>query len=200
MSEGCIFCRIVAGELPSAKVYEDEDTLAFMDIGPVTKGHTLVIPKQHCDPITGAPAQVLQKLILTVQKVAAAHLDGLHADGVNVTQANGKIAGQIVPHLHFHIIPRYENRPDSRNWIPGEYASPEEMHQLAATIADAIGQGREGPEGAGVGDHALVAVENGAVSTKVTEKPPVVPVDAVLKPERHDRLGEVLVEEIPKFL
>ncbi len=138
MNTDCVFCKVAAGKLPSAKVYEDADTVAFMDIGPVAKGHTLVVPKQHCDPITGVPPALLQKLILVVQKVAKAQLEGLGADGLNITQANGKIAGQVIPHMHFHVIPRFERDGKDRNWTPGKYESNEEMRQYAAKISKAI--------------------------------------------------------------
>jgi len=134
----CIFCKIIAGKLPSTKVYEDADTVAFMDIGPVVKGHTLVVPKTHCDPITNAPADVLQKTILVVQKIARAQFKGLGAAAVNVTQANGALAGQIVPHLHFHVIPRFEIDGQARNWLPGKYDSPDEMNAFADRIRKAL--------------------------------------------------------------
>lgn len=140
MEHECIFCKIVAGELPATKVYEDEDTLAFMDIGPVVKGHTLVIPKKHFDPITETPPEVLGKLIAVVQKIAQAQYDGLGADGINVTQANGKTAGQIVPHIHFHVIPRFEDDKHSWNWIPGKYDSTEEMNDKAESIRKGMNQ------------------------------------------------------------
>ncbi|MBN2301747.1 MAG: HIT family protein, partial [Lentisphaerae bacterium] len=97
----CIFCKIVAGDVPCCKVYENDNVLAFLDIAPVTKGHTLVIPKMHCNPIMDTPADVLQQVILVVQKIARAQIKSLGASGINVTQANGEIAGQIVPHIHF---------------------------------------------------------------------------------------------------
>ena len=134
----CIFCKIIAGKLPCAKVYEDADTLAFMDIGPVSKGHTLVVPKIHCDPITAAPADALQKTILTVQKVARALVKGLGAVAVTVTQANGAHAGQVVPHVNFNLIPRFEGDAQARNWLPGKYESPDEMNRVAETIRRAL--------------------------------------------------------------
>lgn len=139
MENDCIFCKIVAGECRCTKVFEDASALAFMDIGPVVKGHTLVIPKQHVDPITDTPAEVLQMLIVLVKRVACAQIAGLQADGINVTQANGRVAGQIVPHLHFHVIPRFEQDGHHWNWTPGEYASPEEMTQYASKIKGALG-------------------------------------------------------------
>jgi histidine triad (HIT) family protein len=138
MSENCVFCGIVEGAIPSTKVYEDSDTLAFMDINPVAKGHTLVIPKQHHNPITGTPPDLLQKVIVSVQKVAKGIFAGLKADGINVTQANGEIAGQIIPHVHFHVIPRFANSPHARNWIPGKYDSQDEIRQYAQRIASAM--------------------------------------------------------------
>ena len=139
MNKDCIFCRIVAGEVPCTKVYEDANTLAFMDIGPVVKGHTLVIPKEHHDPITHTPPATLQALILAVQKIAQAQFAGLRADGINVTQANGKVAGQIIPHIHFHVIPRFADDKHSWNWSPKQYDSPEEMGRYAERIRQALG-------------------------------------------------------------
>lgn len=134
----CIFCKIVAGELPSCKVYEDADTLAFMDIGPIIKGHTLVIPKKHYDPLTATPTAVLQQLIVSVQKIAQAQLAGLKTDGINIVQANGKAAGQVVPHVHFHVIPRFSDDGHSWNWTPRSYADPNEMDQVAERIRKAL--------------------------------------------------------------
>ena len=102
-----IFEKIIAREIPAAIVYEDNDTLAFMDIGPVIKGHTLVIPKTCYDPVTETPDDVLAKLIIVAKRIAAAQIKGLCADGVNIIQNSGSAAGQVVPHIHFHVIPRY---------------------------------------------------------------------------------------------
>ena len=138
MSSDCIFCKIVAGTIPSCRVYEDPDTVAFLDIGPVVKGHTLVIPREHHDPITGTPDAVLQKLIVVAKKIAQAQKDGLGADGMNVTQANGKVAGQVVPHIHFHVIPRFEQDGHHWNWNPKQYDNPEQMEQVARRIREAM--------------------------------------------------------------
>ena len=99
MPPECIFCRIVRGEIPAVRVYEDADTLAFMDIGPIVKGHVLVIPKTHHDPLTAAPPETLHAVIATVQRIAAAQMSALGAAGVNVHQANGAAAGQVVPEI-----------------------------------------------------------------------------------------------------
>ena len=136
MSNECIFCRIIAGAVPADKVYEDGDVVAFMDINPVAKGHTLVVPKAHSDPITETPDAVLAKVIAVVRKVARAHFQALKAEGVSVAQANGRAAGQEVPHLHFHVIPRVEG--SGRQWTPGKYDSPAEMNQYATRIRDVL--------------------------------------------------------------
>lgn len=138
MSSECIFCKIVSGDLPSAKVYEDAEILAFMDIGPIIKGHTLVIPKHHVNFITETPVGVLTRLLAVVQKVAQAQLTGLRADGVNVIQANGEAAGQVIPHLHFHVIPRFKTDGHKWNWAVKQYDSPEEMNEMAAKIKAAL--------------------------------------------------------------
>lgn len=134
----CIFCRIVRGELPCTKLYEDADVLSFLDIGPLVKGHALVIPKAHFDPLTAVPPDLLGTLIVVAQKIAAAQLAGLHADGVNLHQANGSCAGQVVPHVHFHVIPRFANDGHHWNWKAGRYASPEEMKQRAEALRNAL--------------------------------------------------------------
>ena len=138
MNVDCIFCKIVAGTLPSCKVYEDDATLAFMDIGPIVRGHTLVIPKKHYDPLIQTPADVLGKLIAVVQKIAAAQTRALKADGINVMQSNGKAAGQVVPHIHFHVIPRFLQDGHSWNWHPKPYADPHEIRQLAESIKQSL--------------------------------------------------------------
>ena len=138
MSADCIFCKIVAGSIPSTKVYEDADTIAFMDINPVVKGHTLVIPKKHCDQLMLMPPDLLQKVILVTQKIAHAHINGLNAIGLNIAQANGKVAGQIVPHVHFHVIPRFDIDEHERRWHPGKYDNIEEMNQFAEKIRKAV--------------------------------------------------------------
>jgi histidine triad (HIT) family protein len=140
MNSSCVFCRIVAGQLPSVRVYEDEHTLAFMDIGPVVKGHALVIPREHYDPITETPDDVLARTIAVVKAVARAQMTGLKADGVNVTQANGRVAGQEVPHLHFHVIPRFTDDHHSWNWKQKKYDTPTEIEAFACRIRSAVRQ------------------------------------------------------------
>ncbi|MFA6307580.1 MAG: HIT family protein [Patescibacteria group bacterium] len=107
--EDCIFCKIVKGELPSYKVYEDEDTLAFLDIYPTTHGHTLVIPKEHFKDMEEIPEEILQRLILTVKKIGKSLKESLAIEAYNICENNGQVAGQVVPHIHFHLIPRYKD-------------------------------------------------------------------------------------------
>lgn len=137
MNNDCIFCKIVAGELPSCKVYEDEDTLAFMDIGPVIKGHTLVVSKTHFELVMDTPLAVLQKVVAVAQKMARAQMIALKADGINIIHSSGKAAGQLVPHIHFHVIPRFSDDGHSWNWKHREYADRAEMQ----TFADKIRKG-----------------------------------------------------------
>ena len=138
MNPNCIFCKIVAGQIPATKVYEDDDVLAFMDIGPIVKGHTLVIPKEHVDPLMETPLPLLQKVIAVVQHIARAQKAGLKADGVNLHLANGAAAGQQVPHLHFHVVPRFNTDGHHWNWAAKKYDNPEEMKRLAEAIKSAM--------------------------------------------------------------
>ncbi|WP_138419772.1 HIT family protein [Aquibacillus sediminis] len=105
--DDCLFCKIAAGEIPSAKVYEDEDVYAFLDISQVTKGHTLVIPKTHAKNIYETPDDVAEKLFKQVPKLAQAIKDTYQPEGLNILNNNEEPAGQSVFHLHLHLIPRY---------------------------------------------------------------------------------------------
>ena len=134
----CIFCKIVAGEIPAIRVFEDSDVLAFMDIGPLVKGHTLVIPKAHHNLISETPDDVLAKVIAVVRRVAQAQREGLSAEGVNIHQANGSAAGQVVPHLHFHVVPRFQQDGHHWNWTPHPYADLSEAAALANRIQAAL--------------------------------------------------------------
>ena len=138
MQPDCIFCRIVAGQLPSCRIYEDESVMAFLDIAPLIKGHTLVIPKQHVDLFMDAPADIMKPLFHAVQRVARAMLHGLKADGVNIHQANGKAAGQVVPHLHVHVVPRFLNDGHAWNWHPKKYDDQTESLEMATRIKNAL--------------------------------------------------------------
>lgn len=138
MDQECVFCRIVKGELPSCRIYEDEEALAFMDIAPIIKGHSLVIPKAHHNLIMETPPALLCKVVAVVQRVVRAQMEALDADGVNVHQANGRAAGQVVPHLHFHVIPRFLSDGHSWNWKPCKYSDIPEIQALADRIRSRI--------------------------------------------------------------
>lgn len=135
---GCVFCEIVAGRLPSVRIFENDDVLAFLDIGPVVKGHTLVIPKPHHDPIMDTPPEALQKMIVVVRRIARAQVKSLSAEGISVSQANGKVAGQVVPHIHFHVIPRFKDYGDVRHWTAGHYEDQAEMQAMGQRLIDGL--------------------------------------------------------------
>lgn len=105
----CVFCKIIAGEIPSAKVFEDNDTLAFLDASPDTKGHCLVVSKKHFETIFDIDEEILKKVMVTLKAVALKIKDSLGAQGMHIANNNGILGGQIVSHFHIHIIPRYEN-------------------------------------------------------------------------------------------
>jgi len=103
----CIFCKIVAGAIPCTRIYEDDQVLSFMDVGPISPGHTLLVPKKHYAAIMEMSAEEVAALFRPVAALAAAVKAAVGADGINVLQNNGATAGQVVPHLHIHLIPRW---------------------------------------------------------------------------------------------
>ncbi|MSU54815.1 MAG: HIT family protein [Candidatus Staskawiczbacteria bacterium] len=107
--EDCIFCKITKGEIPCFKIYEDNDVLSFLDIKPFSKGHCLVIPKQHFENVFDISEDALQKVSVVAKKLSEKIKDVFSADGIRLSQSNGVAAGQEVMHFHLHIIPRYEN-------------------------------------------------------------------------------------------
>lgn len=118
MSEECVFCKIRDGQLPSMKVYEDERTLAIMDINPLTSGHCLVLTKTHAATLWESDVEDLQAAIVTAQKLANAVREALKPDGLNVLQANGAAAFQSVFHFHLHLIPRWNKDGKGFDWTP----------------------------------------------------------------------------------
>ncbi|MDO8435542.1 MAG: HIT family protein [bacterium] len=132
----CIFCKIIAGELPSTKVYEDDHCLAFLDIRPVTKGHTLVVPKGHVTDVATADPEVMANVSRALPKIARAVVSGVNAQGFNCTTNNGAVAGQIIFHLHFHIIPRFSD-DGLLSWHHGSYKEGEQ-EQVGETIRSQI--------------------------------------------------------------
>src|SRR5271155_2800634 len=106
---GCVFCKIVNGDAPSSKVYEDKNFLAFMDLNPVNKGHVLIIPKKHSELMSTTDAQLLQKFMVIAERVGSAiRKSGVKCDGINLFLADGEAAGQEVFHIHLHLIPRFK--------------------------------------------------------------------------------------------
>ena len=133
----CIFCKIVAGEIPSFQLYEDNDTLSFMDINPAHEGHALVIPKEHWKNVYETPDTCLAAVVKTVKKIAQAVMTTLSPDGVNVVQANGKGAAQSVEHFHMHVLPRTLGDGLKLNWglAPGDM---EQIRALSERIKSAL--------------------------------------------------------------
>jgi histidine triad (HIT) family protein len=133
-----IFAKIVRGDMPSAKVFEDHDTLAIMDVFPQGRGHTLVIHKRaHARNLLDVEPDALQAVILTTQRIARAQRAAFKPDGIYVAQFNGAASGQTIFHLHFHIIPRWEGVPLGRH-AGGGMADPAELAELAEAIAAEI--------------------------------------------------------------
>ena len=136
MSKDCIFCKIVAGEMPSFKVYEDENTMAFLDIFPAAKGHTLVVPKEHTGNIFEISSKTWGQVQETVRKLAGPIEKALKADGLNLAMNNREHAGQIVDHAHVHLIPRFKG-DGLKLWPHGKYAEGE-ANEVAEKIRATI--------------------------------------------------------------
>ena len=137
MSNNCIFCKIIAGEIPCDKIYEDDKVLAFLDINPINRGHALVIPKKHYLDLLECPDDLAEYLIRVVKKTGKAVLKVVEADAFNVGLNNGAAAGQVVNHVHWHIIPRFKG-DGLETWPDGSYESNEEKAQVASKISDEL--------------------------------------------------------------
>ena len=134
MKDGnCIFCKIANGEIPSTTLYEDEDFRVILDLGPATRGHALLLPKNHFANLFELDDETAQKAILVAKKMAGKMKDALGADGFNLVQNNGEAAGQTVFHFHMHLIPRYENDNAGILWEPGE-TTPEDMAEVKRLV------------------------------------------------------------------
>ncbi len=116
----CIFCKIAAGEIPAATIYEDDDFRVIMDLGPASKGHALILPKEHYANLYELDDEVAAKALVVAKKVITKMTDILGCDGYNILQNNGTVAGQTVFHFHIHLIPRYENDTVNIGWEPGK--------------------------------------------------------------------------------
>ncbi len=137
--ENCLFCKIIRGEIPSVKIYENDKVFAFEDINPLTDGHTLIIPKQHAENLYELDEASLEAIHKASKKIAMAMKTGLNAAGVALLQLNGKAVNQVIMHYHLHLLPRKEDGPEISltNWemIPGDM---DRIKEIAATLKQAI--------------------------------------------------------------
>lgn len=138
MSDDCIFCKIIQGKIPCAKVYDQGGIFAFLDIAPVNKGHALVVPKAHHSTLFDLPPDLGRELLNSLKLVGQAVMQATGAAGLNVGMNNFEVAGQLVHHAHFHLIPRHEG-DGLRLWTQHAYESGEEMQKLAQAVKKAIG-------------------------------------------------------------
>jgi len=129
----CLFCKIVTGELPGTIVHEDERTVAFMDINPATRGHLLVVPREHTTDLLTVDQTDLSACARTARELAQRAKDRLGADGVNLLNSCGRAAWQTVFHFHVHVIPRYDDDPLRLPWIPGP-GDPDEIAAAARVL------------------------------------------------------------------
>ncbi len=134
--DNCIFCKIASGEIPSNTIYEDDSFRVILDNGPATKGHALVLPKEHYANLFEIPEDVLSGAVVVAKKVAGTMKEKLSCDGLNLVQNNGEAAGQTVMHFHLHIIPRYQNDGQHILWNPTS-PSAEELVAIKDTIVGA---------------------------------------------------------------
>ena len=132
-ADQCLFCKMVAGEISVTKVYEDEAVLAFLDIGPISDGHTLVIPKHHYEKLHECPTELLAQIASRLGKIAGAVASAMKSDGYNLLCNNGRVAGQVIEHLHFHIISRSAGDGLFSRWPSYQYQAGE-MDSIAARI------------------------------------------------------------------
>ena len=133
----CVFCKIVAVELPAAVVFEDDAVAAFLDINPLSDGHVLIVPREHYTDLSDLPAEVSGRLFRCVPKLARAIVDVTSAAGYNVLVNSGRIAGQVVPHVHVHIIPRHPADDLGFRWNTKRYPA-KRAQELAGAIQQAL--------------------------------------------------------------
>ena len=132
--DDCIFCKIAAGEIPSRKIYEDSDLIAIMDLNPTSKGHSLIIPKEHCTNIYNLDEDIAAKVMKTAKKLATKMTVALNCDGFNLLQNNGETAGQTMFHFHMHLIPRYKDADNNMLKFTSVSFSDEEMDAIRDQI------------------------------------------------------------------
>ena len=132
--DDCIFCKIAAGEIPSRKIYEDSYLIAIMDLNPTSKGHSLIIPKEHCTNIYDIDEDIAAKVMKTAKKLATKMTVALNCDGFNLLQNNGETAGQTMFHFHMHLIPRYKDADNNMLKFTSVSFSDEEMDSIRDQI------------------------------------------------------------------
>lgn len=132
--DDCIFCKIAAGEIPSRKIYEDKDLIAIMDLSPTSKGHSLIIPKEHYTNIYDNDEEIAGKVMKTAKKLATKMTVALNCDGFNLLQNNGETAGQTMFHFHMHLIPRYKDADNNMLKFTSVSFSDEEMDAIRDQI------------------------------------------------------------------
>ncbi len=132
--DDCMFCKIAAGEIPSRKIYEDSDLIAIMDLNPTSKGHSLIIPKEHCTNIYDIDEDIAAKVMKTAKKLATKMTVALNCDGFNLLQNNGETAGQTMFHFHMHLIPRYKDADNNMLKFTSVSFSDEEMDSIRDQI------------------------------------------------------------------
>ena len=135
--QDCLFCKIIAGDIPATKVYEDDEVIAFLDIHPVNDGHTLVIPKEHYAMLSDTPDDIAASLMRVVPHLSRSILKAVGAEAFNIGVNNGKIASQSVDHVHLHIIPRFEG-DGQIPWHGKKPLSPEDGDRIANNIRAAL--------------------------------------------------------------
>ena len=128
----CIFCKIAKGEIPSATIYEDEEFRVILDLGPASRGHALILPKQHYADVYAIPEELEAKAFILAKKMAEKMTKALHCDGFNIVQNNKEVAGQTVFHFHVHLIPRYENDQVHLLWEPGTLTEEDKQEIMKA--------------------------------------------------------------------
>lgn len=131
----CIFCKIAAGEIPSKTIYEDDKFRVILDLGPATKGHALILPKNHYANLYELPKETAGDVMKLAKKMATVMTEKLGCQGFNLMQNNGETAGQTVFHFHMHLIPRYENDGQEINWKPGS-PTQEELEEIKSLITE----------------------------------------------------------------
>lgn len=127
----CIFCKIAHGEIPSATLYEDDAFRVILDVGPASRGHALILPKEHARDLYSLSEETASKVLVLAKKMASKMTDALGCDGLNLVQNNGEIAGQTVFHFHMHLIPRYKGDDVKIGWRPGRLSEKDKEELLS---------------------------------------------------------------------